>query len=110
MKRLSRMKRHIKIRKRLKGIPARPRLSVFRSAKYIYAQLIDDKEGKTLIAVSDIKEAGIKKEKAYKVGKNLAEKAAKIKIKTVVFDRGGFKYQGRVAELAKGAREGGLKF
>lgn len=93
-----------------KGTTTRPRLSVFRSSKHIYAQLIDDSEGKTLVAISDIKGVGTKKEKAYKVGKDLAEKAIKIKIKTVVFDRGGFKYQGRIAELARGAREGGLKF
>ncbi|TSC87353.1 MAG: large subunit ribosomal protein L18 [Microgenomates group bacterium Gr01-1014_7] len=100
----------MKIRKRITGTKECPRLSVFRSAKYIYAQLIDDKEGKTLAASSDIKETGTKKERAYKAGKKLAEKAIKHKIKEVVFDRGGFKYQGRVAELARGAREGGLKF
>lgn len=97
-------------RKRITGTKDRPRLSVFRSGKHIYAQIIDDSEGKTLMAITDIKGVGTRKEKAYKAGKDLAEKAIKHKIKSVVFDRGGFKYQGRVAELAKGAREGGLKF
>lgn len=110
MKKIHRMRIHQKIRESLKGTPNRPRLSVFRSNKRIYAQIIDDKEGKTLVFVDDHKVAGTKSEKAYNVGKNLAEKAAKFKIKTVVFDRGGFLYQGRIAELARGAREGGLKF
>lgn len=110
MNRSLRVKRHYKIRRKISGTSNRPRLSVFRSAKYIYAQLIDDSMGKTLVAGSDIKESGTKKEKAYKTGKNLAEKAAKFKIKEVIFDRGGFLYRGRVAELARGAREGGLKF
>lgn len=88
----------------------RPRLSVFRSAKHIYAQIIDDSAGKTLVFVSDKKETGKNMEKAYMVGKILAEKALKEKIKEVVFDRGGFLYHGRVEALAKGAREGGLKF
>jgi len=84
---------------------------VFRSGKHIYAQVIDDKSGKTIIAESDLKLKITKKTaKAYEVGKNLAEKALKKKIKEVIFDRGGFLYHGRVAELAKGAREGGLEF
>jgi len=87
-----------------------PRLSVFRSSQHISAQIIDDSENKTLVSASDLKETGTKKEKAFKVGKSLAEKALKYKIKRVVFDRGGFLYQGRVAELARGAREGGLNF
>ncbi|TSC54382.1 MAG: large subunit ribosomal protein L18 [Microgenomates group bacterium LiPW_16] len=93
----------------------RPRLSVFRSAKYIYGQIIDDKTGKTLAAANDLKlktrKPKLKKaERAYEVGKLLAEKAVKEKIKEVVFDRGRFKYHGRVKALAEGAREGGLKF
>ncbi len=87
-----------------------PRLAVFRSSQHIYAQIIDDSQSKTLVSTSDLEETGNKKEKALKVGKNLAKKALKNKITTVVFDRGGFLYQGRIAELAKGAREGGLKF
>lgn len=106
----SRKKRHIRIRKYLSGTSARPRLAVFRSNTHVYAQLIDDSKGVTLIAESDVKVSGTKKEKAYNVGKKLAEKAAKKKISEVVFDRGGFLYHGRVSELAKGAREGGLKF
>lgn len=93
------------------GTSDRPRLAVFRSTQHIYAQLIDDTTGKTIAAESDAKIAkGNKREKAYEVGKQLAQKAVKIKIQEVVFDRGGFLYQGRIEELAKGAREGGLKF
>jgi len=88
-----------------------PRLSVFRSGQHISAQLIDDKIGKTLAAAYDIKLGKeTKTKKAYEVGKQLAEQALKLKIKKVVFDRGGFLYHGRVAEVAKGAREGGLHF
>lgn len=106
-----RIKRHKKIRKRLTGIKDKPRLSVFRSSKYIYAQIIDDSVSKTLASVNDIKMDKVEKnKKAHEVGKKIAEKALKIKIKKVIFDRGGFLYHGRVAELAKGAREGGLEF
>lgn len=105
-----RIKRHYKIREKVVGTKQRPRLSVFRSNQHIFAQIIDDSLGKTLVSESDFKQEGAKLEKAYKVGKKLAEKAIKVKIKEVVFDRGGFLYQGRIAELAKGAREGGLKF
>lgn len=106
-----RIKRHYKIRKRIQSTKEMPRLSVFRSGKHIYAQIIDDSQSKTLMAESDVKIKGsTKKEKAYIVGKNLATKAIKKKIKRIVFDRGGFLYHGRVAELARGAREGGLKF
>lgn len=110
MKKQSRIKRHITIRKRVKGTQESPRLAVFRSSQHIYAQIIDDKQGKTLVAESDLGIKGGKKVKAYEVGKKLAGKALKNKIKTVVFDRGGFLYHGRIAEVAKGAREGGLKF
>lgn len=106
-----RVKRHKKIRKRIQGTSNRPRLAVFRSGKHIYAQVIDDSKGVTLIFQSDLKlNKAVKKEKAYMVGKKIAETAARKKIKEVIFDRGGFLYHGRVAELAKGAREGGLKF
>lgn len=98
------------MRKRIIGTKERPRLTVFRSNQHIYAQIIDDSVGKTLAAASEGSEKGTKLQKAYNVGKSLAEKAIKLKIKTVVFDRAGFLYQGRVAEVAKGAREGGLKF
>lgn len=111
MKRDSRIKRHQKIRKNLMGESAKPRLSVFRSGKHIYAQIIDDTKQKTLVFASSLKvEKGQKREKAYNVGKDLAKKALKLKIKKVVFDRGGFLYHGRVMELGKGAREGGLEF
>lgn len=106
-----REKRHQKIRTKVTGTKDRPRLSVFRSSQHIYAQVIDDSTGKTCVAYSDIKmDKATKMQRAYEVGKKLAEKAIKAKIKTVVFDRGGFLYNGRIAELAKGAREGGLKF
>lgn len=110
MKRVHRLKRHQIIRKYLTGTAKSPRLVVFRSSKHIYAQIIDDQAGKTLFFASDNKETGTKAEKAYKTGKKLAEKATKAKITSVVFDRGGFLYHGRVEMVAKGAREGGLKF
>lgn len=97
-------------RRKIIGTKTRPRLSVFRSAQHIYAQIIDDSAGKTLVAGTDIKETGAKQEKAYNLGKKMAQIALKAKIKNVVFDRGGFLYQGRIAQLAKGARDGGLKF
>lgn len=107
----SRIKKHAKIRKRIYGMPERPRLSVFRSNQHIFGQIIDDKAGETYASVSDLAvSSGSKKERAYEAGKRLAEKALKLKIKKVVFDRGGFLYTGRVAEFSKGAREGGLEF
>ncbi len=110
MKKVNRIQKHLRVRKHLLGTTMRPRLCVFRSSQHIYAQIIDDSQSKTLVSASDAKETGAKKEKAYETGKNLAQKAIKLKIKEVVFDRGGFLYQGRVEELARGAREGGLKF
>lgn len=110
MERRLRIKRHQKIRKRILGTSMRPRLAVFKSNKHIYAQIVDDSSGVTLVSESDAKVSGTKKEKAYNVGKKLAQKCAKKKITTVVFDRGGFLYHGRVSEVAKGAREGGLRF
>lgn len=110
MKRRSRIKRHIKVRKKILGTENMPRLAIFRANKHIYAQIIDDKGGKTLFSASDHKQKGTKKERAYEVGQDIAKKVLKAKIKTVVFDRGGFLYHGRVAQLAKGAREGGLEF
>lgn len=105
-----RIRRHKKVRRKIIGTDARPRLSVFRSSKHIFAQIIDDSKSKTLAWASDDKEQGTKMEKSYKVGLKIAENALKRKIKKVVFDRGGFLYQGRVEQLAKGARKGGLKF
>lgn len=110
MKKISRIKRHITIRKRVKGTTDAPRLAVFRSSAHIYAQIIDDTTGKTLVSETDLKLKGTKKQKAFEVGKSIAVKALKSKIEKVVFDRGGFIYHGRVAELSRGAREGGLKF
>lgn len=112
----NKMKRKIRVRKRINPL-GRPRLSVFRSGKHIYAQIIDDGKRKTLISASDnqpgksLKEVKMTKiQKAKEVGEIIAQKAAKIKITDVVFDRGSYKYHGRVKALAEGAREGGLKF
>lgn len=112
MKVVGRIRKHIRIRKFLKGTKGRPRLSVFRSLKHIYAQIIDDDQGKTLASSSDLglPKKTAKKDIAFEIGKNLAQQALKKGIKIVVFDRGGFLYHGRVAKLADGAREGGLKF
>lgn len=101
--------------KKIKGTLARPRLSVFRSNKAIYAQIIDDGKGKTLAAATSLKlgkeaQKLTKKEKAFKTGQLLAKKALKAKIKKVVFDRRAYKYHGRVKALADGARKGGLQF
>ncbi len=116
-KQLQREKRHRRVRAKINGTSKCPRLNVFRSNKYIYAQLIDDEKGKTLVAVTDktlkikskIKEFS-KINNALEVGKILAEKAIEKKIKKIVFDRGGYKYHGRVKAVAEGARQGGLKF
>jgi len=100
-----------RIRSRLGGVSSRPRLSVFKSNTYIYAQLIDDVQGATIVATSDMKETkGTKVERAEKVGKDIADLAIAKGVKTVVFDRSGFKYTGRVKALADGARAGGLEF
>lgn len=107
-------KRKIKIRNTLVGSKEKPRLSVFRSVRYIYAQLIDDVAGKTLVDISDqsIKyhDGQPKIKAAFELGKLIAERAKEKKISSVVFDRGGYKYHGRVKSLADGAREGGLQF
>ena len=103
---------HKKIRSRVSGTAERPRLAVFRSNRYMYAQLIDDINGVTLASASDISlnDKITKVARAKVVGQKLAEEAKKNKITTVVFDRGGFSYRGRVQALADGAREGGLAF
>ena len=110
----ARKKRHARSRSKLAGSPERPRLCVFRSNSNIYAQIIDDVNGKTLVSASSLEkgfEAGeSKKESAKKVGIAVAKKALEADIKTIVFDRGGYQYHGRVKELAEGAREGGLEF
>ena len=94
------------MRAKIKGTAKKPRLCVFRSNKHIYAQLIDDNKGQTLIAVSG--KANVKK--AKEVGQLIAQQALEKKIEKVVFDRGGYRYHGRVKAVAEGAREGGLKF
>lgn len=106
---------HLRIRKNISGSAERPRLCVFRSNKEIYAQLIDDLNGKTITAASsrdkDIAAAKTNKSETAKlVGKAIAEKATKSGVEAVVFDRGGYLYHGRIKQLAEGAREGGLKF
>lgn len=131
-KKEKRINRHKRVRAKIIGTASRPRLCVFRSSNHIYAQLIDDENKRTLLAASDKKISKPKtvKEKtnnpvanspesksfsgkaarAFEVGKNVAKKAIEKKIEKVVFDRGGYKYHGRVKALAEGAREGGLKF
>ncbi|NAW52084.1 50S ribosomal protein L18 [Elizabethkingia argentiflava] len=104
-----------RVRSKISGSAELPRLSVFRSNKEIYAQLVDDKSGKTLVAASSrekdlANEKGTKTEISVLVGKKIAQKATAAGIETVVFDRNGFVYHGRVKALADGAREGGLKF
>lgn len=113
----ARIKRHYRVRKNISGTPERPRLNVFRSLSNIYAQVIDDTTGKTLVSASSLdKEVkdkvanGGNKEAAKEVGMLVAKKAIDAGIKAVVFDRGGYVYHGRVMELAEGAREGGLEF
>lgn len=110
-----RAKRHLRIRSKLSGTPERPRLNVYRSSGNIYAQIIDDTVGKTLVSSStianDLDVSGLTKtEAAKKVGEAIAQKAAQAGIENVVFDRGGYLYTGRVKALADGAREAGLKF
>lgn len=116
-KKAARLKRKVRVRKKVLGTTQRPRLNVFRSAKHIYAQLIDDTTGATVVAAStamDEISAGLKYtgnvEAARKVGAEIATKALAKDITTVVFDRNGFLYHGRVKALAEAAREGGLTF
>ena len=109
----ARLKRHARIRNKINGTATCPRLCVFRSLKNIYAQVIDDVNGVTLVSASslELKETyGGNKDAAKEVGKLVAAKAIEKGIKEVVFDRSGYLYHGRVAELATGAREGGLEF
>ena len=107
-----RLKRHKRVRAKISGTAQRPRLNVFRSEKNIYAQVIDDVNGVTLCSASSLKLDGNggNKTAAREVGKAVAKAALAKGIEEVVFDRGGYLYHGRVAELAEGAREGGLKF
>lgn len=112
-----RLRKHVRVRKKIEGTPEQPRLNVFRSIKHIYAQIIDDSAGITLVAASTLDEAlkgkvevSGNKSAAREVGKLIAQKATDKGIKQVVFDRGGYLYHGRVKELAEGAREAGLEF
>ena len=116
-KRQGRITRHKRVRGRVTGTPARPRVNVFRSLSNIYAQVIDDEQGHTLASASTIDkdvagqiEGKTKAEAAKVVGQVLAERAKTAGVSKVVFDRGGYQYHGRVAALAEGAREGGLEF
>jgi large subunit ribosomal protein L18 len=114
---LARLRRHRRVRKHISGTPERPRLNVFRSLNDIYAQVIDDKSGHTLVSASTIdgelrsKMKGLNKtEQAKEVGLAVSERAKAKGIESIVFDRGGYRYIGRVKALAEGAREGGLQF
>ena len=113
----ARVRRHRRVRKHISGTPERPRLNVFRSLNSIYAQVIDDQSGQTLVSASTIdselrsKMKGMTKtEQAKEVGLAVAERAKKQGIEIIVFDRGGYRYIGRIKALAEGAREGGLQF
>lgn len=110
----ARVRHHARVRKNISGTAERPRLNVFRSAKHIYAQVIDDVKGVTLVSASSMDKEfegyGGNVEGAKAIGQKVAEKALAAGIKAVVFDRGGYVYHGRVAALAEGAREGGLEF
>ena len=112
-----RVRKHVRVRKKISGTAARPRLDVFRSLSHIYAQIIDDEKGVTLVAASTLDKSikdkvdfGGNVEAAKEVGKLVAEKALEAGITEVVFDRGGYPYHGRVKALADSAREAGLKF
>lgn len=116
-RRISRLKRHNRVRRGLSGTPVRPRMAVFRSLKHIYAQIIDDTSGHTVASASS-REAALagdlsgqpKREQAKVIGRVAAERAKALGIDAVVFDRGGYRYHGRIQALADAAREAGLKF
>jgi len=112
MLKASRIRRQKRIRAKIRGTDSKPRLSVFRSNKYIYAQAIDDQSGKTLASVSEreIKEGKTKTEKSKILGALMSTKLKKKKKNAIIFDKGSFKYHGRVKAFAEGLREGGLKF
>jgi len=114
----ARKRRHLRVRAKVNGSPERPRLNVFRSSVHIYAQLIDDVDGRTLLSASDLEtgfterltNGSTKTDKARAVGQLIGERAKEAGYVAVVFDRGGFKYHGRVKAVADGAREAGLEF
>jgi len=105
-----RARRHFRVRKRVNGTAERPRLVVFRSDKHIYAQLVDDNAQRTIMTVTDSGIEGKKVEKSFEVGKKVATLAKEKGVTSIVFDRGGYLYHGRVKAVADGAREGGLEF
>ena len=113
-----RKRRHVRVRAKVSGTSVRPRLNVFRSSAHIYAQVIDDIQGHTLVAASDLEQevkdragnSAKKTDRAKAVGEVIAERAKSAGVEDVIFDRGGFLYHGRVKAVADGAREGGLKF
>jgi large subunit ribosomal protein L18 len=111
-KQLSLKRRHNRIRAKVRGTSARPRLAIYKSNRYVHAQIIDDQTGKTLVSGSTqvIAKSDKKMDGATKLGEELAKRAQAAGISEVVFDRGGFRYTGRVATLADAARKGGLKF
>lgn len=114
----ARRRRHLRVRAKVSGTPARPRLNVYRSSAHIYAQLIDDTAATTLVAASDLEadfaarlaDSTTKSDKAKAVGQLIGERAKALGVNSVVFDRGGYKYHGRVKAVADGAREAGLDF
>jgi len=114
----TRKRRHVRVRAKVSGTPVRPRLNVFRSSAHIYVQVIDDLAGHTLVQANDLEEAvreragdgATKTARSKAVGEVIAERAREAGIESVVFDRGGFLYHGRIKAVADGAREGGLKF
>lgn len=111
VKHQKRARRHVRIRARVSGTAQKPRLIVFRSLRFIYAQIVDDTSGKILFSAHDMKaKTGTKVERAKAIGLEVAEKAVKAGVKACVFDRNGYKYHGRVQAVADGAREGGLQF
>jgi large subunit ribosomal protein L18 len=115
LRRAARTRRHLRVRKKVSGTTARPRMVVTRSTRHIYVQVVDDTAGRTLVAASTLDDgirgtAGDKKAKAAKVGAVIADRAGKAGIDKVVFDRGGNRYHGRIAALADAAREAGLEF
>ncbi|HZP16106.1 MAG TPA: 50S ribosomal protein L18 [Nocardioides sp.] len=115
LRRTARNRRHLRVRKKVSGSTARPRMVVTRSARHIYVQVVDDTAGRTLVAASTLDDGirsagGDKKAKAAQVGKLVAERASGAGVAKVVFDRGGYRYHGRIAALADAAREAGLEF
>ncbi len=113
VKEVSRTKKKLRIRRKITGSTEKPRLSIFRSARHMYAQIIDDSKGVTLVSASTLDVDGLKgsnKSTAAAIGKEIAKRALAKKIEAVVFDRNGYLYHGRIKSLADGAREAGLKF